>query len=140
MANGLNLKQGSVLQLTGICAVDVDENKRPVAFRLLLRSPSDIKIIKGAPWWTPQNVLFLFGAFAISVVLSLGWVISLRRRVQQQTYRLNLKMASELAIKEKLEYVLRATNDVLWDWDVVGSQGQSHCHNFAATESLTRIG
>jgi hypothetical protein len=38
-------------------------------------------------------------------------------------------MVSELAIKEKLEYVLRATNDVVWEWDIRGT-------NFASTKIL----
>ncbi|HEX4807826.1 MAG TPA: response regulator [Bryobacteraceae bacterium] len=117
-ANGLNLREASVLRLKGICSVEVDESKRPVSFRLLLRSAADVEIIQEAPWWTLQHALILIAAFAIASVLAIGWVLSLRRKVRQQTEGLKLRMASELAIKEKLEYVLRATNDVVWDWDI----------------------
>ena len=118
----LNLKEGSLLRLKGICAVDVDDNKRPVSFRLLLRSAKDLEIIRSASWWTLQRAVILLAAFSTASILGLGWVVSLRRRVRQQTDRLDLRMASELAIKEKLEYVMRATNDVVWDWDIGGRE------------------
>jgi signal transduction histidine kinase/CheY-like chemotaxis protein len=121
-ANSMRLETGSVLQLVGICAVEVDEDKRPVSFRLLLRSSSDVNIISQAPWWTPPHAFLVVGAFGLAGVLGIGWVVSLRRRVQTQTDRLNTRMASELALKERLEYVLRATNDVLWDWDAAQSK------------------
>lgn len=102
-ASSVDLKPGSVLELTGICAVDVDEGKRPVSFRLLMRSPADIKVIRSAPLWTPRNAAFLVAALGISGILGLAWVISLRRRVRKQTERLNMKMTAELVVKEKLE-------------------------------------
>ena len=118
----LNLKEGSLLRLKGICAVDVDDNKRPVSFRLLLRSANDVEIVQSASWWTLQHAVILLAAFSMASILGLGWVLSLRRRVRQQTDRLDLRMASELAVKEKLEYVMRATNDVVWDWDIGGRE------------------
>ena len=36
------LREGSVLQLTGICTIEVDENSQPVRFRVGLRSFFDV--------------------------------------------------------------------------------------------------
>jgi two-component system sensor histidine kinase/response regulator len=97
-AAGLNLKQASVLQLTGICAVEVDDLKVPISFRLLLRSASDVRIVNRAPWWTLQHSLVALAALAIVGILGLTWNLSLRRRVLDQTKELvRAKQAAEAA-------------------------------------------
>lgn len=97
-AADLNLAQGSVLQLIGICAVEVDDGKQPISFRLLLRSSGDVRVVHHAPWWTLQHALMIVAALAIASLLSLAWMLSLRRRVQQQTRELlKAKWAAETA-------------------------------------------
>ena len=48
-------RNGSLVELTGICRFKVDENHRPVGFAVLLRTPEDIVVLKPAPWWNPQK-------------------------------------------------------------------------------------
>ncbi len=86
------LAEGSILRLTGVCSAQVDSSKlylllgqEPVAFRLLLRSPQDVKVLKRAPWWTTRHTLTVLGVFALTMLAGLGWVTVLRRRVQKQT-------------------------------------------------------
>jgi len=79
------LPEGSVLSLTGICAIHVDRRLKPVSFAILLRSGPDIVILKQAPWWTLRRTLLLLAFLAgVTVVVAL-WVIVLRSRVEQQT-------------------------------------------------------
>lgn len=78
--------QGSTVRITGICVTDFDEfNQRPLGFRLVVRSPDDIKILHPGPWWTPIRVLTLVVILVLGVTLTLLWVIFLRRRVASQT-------------------------------------------------------
>jgi len=85
---------GSLVQLTGICNVRVDENRNPVGFALLLRSPDDIVVLQQAPWWNLQRTLFLLGFTALLAVGILVWVGMLRRRVAQQTETIRATLES----------------------------------------------
>ena len=80
------LEEGSVLHLTGICAVQptggLRFTKDAVGFRLVIRSPQDIQVLHAAPWWTVQRTLALS---TVAVVITFTWIIFLRRRVARQT-------------------------------------------------------
>jgi len=85
---------GSLVQLTGICNVRVDENRSPVGFALLLRSPDDIVMLQQAPWWNLQHAFYLLGFTALVAVGILVWVGMLRRRVGQQTETIRATLES----------------------------------------------
>ena len=87
-------RTGSVVQLTGICNVRVDENRNPVGFALLLRAPDDIVVLQQAPWWNLQRTLILLGLTALMAVGVLVWVGMLRRRVGQQTETIRATLES----------------------------------------------
>jgi PAS domain S-box-containing protein len=87
-------RTGSMVQLTGICNVRVDENRNPVGFALLLRAPADIVVLQQAPWWNLQRTLILLGFTALLVVGVLVWVGMLRRRVAQQTETIRATLES----------------------------------------------
>jgi diguanylate cyclase (GGDEF)-like protein len=83
---------GSKLRITGICsaALDTQTNVRAgvavtKSFRILMRSPADVAILEQPSWWTPSHALVVL-ALALTVTLAvLGWVVVLRRRVEEQT-------------------------------------------------------
>ena len=80
-----SLRNGSQLQLVGVWSVETDENGRPAAYRLLLRSAADIVVLQQAAWWTRQRVLVLLGFFGGVILLVLLWAAVLRRRVKEKT-------------------------------------------------------
>jgi PAS domain S-box-containing protein len=80
-----SLPNGSLLQLTGVWSVETDENGRPAAYRLLLRSPADVAVIQEAAWWTRERVLVLVAFLAGIIFLILLWAAILRRRVEVKT-------------------------------------------------------
>lgn len=80
-----SLRNGSQLQLVGVWSVETDENGRPAAYRMLLRSPADIVVLQQAAWWTRQRVLILLGFLAGAMSLVLLWAAVLRRRVKEKT-------------------------------------------------------
>jgi len=85
-----NLKDlgiGSVLQLTGICSVQVDENRQANGFTIMLRSPADIVVVRRPSWWTVQHAWTVLGCTGVMVLAVLGWVASLRRRVREAQRR-----------------------------------------------------
>jgi diguanylate cyclase (GGDEF)-like protein len=57
----------------------------PASFRILMRSPSDVVVIKRASWWTPTHALVVLALAFCATLLVLAWVVVLRRRVERQT-------------------------------------------------------
>jgi diguanylate cyclase (GGDEF)-like protein len=83
--SGDDLRIGSVLRVTGICAVNVGFDRNPTSFSILLRSPQDIVVLKRGSWWTAGHLLVLSAALFSAIVLAAIWVSMLRIRVRQQT-------------------------------------------------------
>ena len=84
-------KIGSRLRVTGICSVRVDARsnvRQGVAvtksFRVLLRSPEDVVVLQRPSWWTPGHALIVLALALIVTLVVLGWVMVLRRRVEEQ--------------------------------------------------------
>ena len=103
------LQPGTVLRLTGICAVEVDQSHDlilPRTFRLLLRSPADVVVLKGAPWLTADRVAPLLAGTAVLIAAALAWVGLLRKRVSTQTGDLVFKTI-------QLQEANRATREAL---------------------------
>ena len=80
-----DLRAGSILLVTGICAVNVGFDRNPTSFSILLRSPQDIVVVKRGSWWTAGHLLVLSVALFSAIVLAAIWVSLLRIRVRQQT-------------------------------------------------------
>ena len=78
-------QEGAWVRLTGICLVETDALGAPVSFRIQLRSPQDIVVVKKAPWLTMNRALSVLGILAAGILVILGWVAILHRRVQSQT-------------------------------------------------------
>ena len=59
---------GSLVQVTGICATKVDIAREPKGFRVLLRSTSDVVVLKSAPWWNEQHAKMVVVAMGFALV------------------------------------------------------------------------
>ena len=72
---------GSILLLTGICAVHSAPNsdRIPLSFEILLRSPKDIAILENASWWTPAHARWIVLLLVISLLSLSGWLAIVRR-------------------------------------------------------------
>ncbi|MGO9270754.1 MAG: PAS domain S-box protein, partial [Terriglobia bacterium] len=98
-----SLRPGSLLELTGIRRIEVDENRVPRAFSLLLRSPGDVVVLKRPPWWSVRKVLAALAMLMAAVVAVLGWVAVLRRRVRSQTELIRQRLESEAALAKRYQ-------------------------------------
>ena len=86
-------KDGSLLRITGICALHVDSlatsanegRLRPDSIKLLLNSTENIQILHAPSWWTPQHALKAFSFAVFMACIALAWIFVLRRQVEQQT-------------------------------------------------------
>jgi two-component system sensor histidine kinase/response regulator len=89
-----HLAIGSLVAVTGVGEVQVDEYKEPRAFRILLRSPGDVLVLQAPPRITVERALAAVGVLAGLVLLGFFWVRSLRRTVRSQTTRITAQIES----------------------------------------------
>ena len=88
------LRVGSLVRLTGICDIGVDESRAPASFGVLLRTPEDVVVIQQPPWLTLQRAASLLGLTGLVILSALIWVALLRRRVANQTETIRAALES----------------------------------------------
>jgi signal transduction histidine kinase/CheY-like chemotaxis protein len=114
------LRNGSLIQLTGVCQVQADRSQQnqtgraPIqSFRFLLRSPKDVAVLTNPPWWSRTHVLALVAAMAVILLTAFIWVVVLRRRVRQQTEFIRRQLQTEASLKEAAQAANRAKSEFL---------------------------
>jgi signal transduction histidine kinase/CheY-like chemotaxis protein len=110
------LRKGSLLRLTGLTSLKVDESALvvvPIGFSILLRTPQDITLLEPSPWWTAQR-LQTAGLGALVLVLgTTSWIVILGRRVRAQTADLQKsKELAEQASRAKSEFVANMSHEI----------------------------
>jgi len=80
-----SLRDGTLLQVTGICTIEVDEDQQPVRFRMRLRSTQDVTVILMPSWWTLSRTFAVIGSMILAIFIVLAWAATLRRRVHEAT-------------------------------------------------------
>jgi signal transduction histidine kinase/CheY-like chemotaxis protein len=113
------LRSNAALELTGICSVDTESfvhygvGSLPLAFKLFLRSPADIRVVRAAPWWTPGRAMLIAFGLALAICAALAWISLLRRKVQKQTAELRrAQAASETANRAKSEFLANMSHEI----------------------------
>ena len=94
------LSPGSELEVTGVVATDWKFDpmqwpiKIPDRMTLIVRSADDVRVVRSAPWWTPQRLAILLGGVLTLLAGALAWAWLLRRRVRVQASLLAAEMRS----------------------------------------------
>jgi len=114
------LRNGSTLKLTGVCTVQaepvfisVNNQRVPQSFRIYLRSPGDVAVVRAAPWWTSKRTLGVVGLMALVIATALAWVVVLRRRVRVQTAELQRSKEAAEEAKEVAESAERRSRAII---------------------------
>jgi signal transduction histidine kinase len=63
-AEPLKLRKGSLLKLSGVSALQMDENRQARGFQILLRRSSDVVVLEGPPWIELKHVVLLVALLA----------------------------------------------------------------------------
>ena len=70
---------GSKVEVTGVCVTRADSSHEPNGFKILLRSDSDLVILKAAPWWNAEHAKAVVSAMGFAIVV-LGVLLTFFRR------------------------------------------------------------
>jgi len=108
-----SIRNGSVVQLTGVSLVEVDENREPKGFRILLRTANDVVLLQSPSWWTRGRIAGLMMMLAGIILLSALWVAILRRRVDERTKTLR-------ASEERYRELFENASDLVFTTDMQG--------------------
>ena len=122
-------KRGTTFKIVGICSVKSATERRgilwegfssPGSFRILLRSPQDLVVIKSPSWWTPTHAIGVLGFAVTLTMVILAWVFVLRKRVDEQTHVIRqqleeaakLRGAAEDANRTKGEFLANMSHEI----------------------------
>jgi signal transduction histidine kinase len=84
---------GSQVLVTGVCDDDASataagqqspRSQSLASVSILLRSPHDVSLVSGPPWWTWRRTAIMAGTLLATLALALLWVHALRRRLERQ--------------------------------------------------------
>jgi hypothetical protein len=70
---------GSWLRVHGICVLGEGEGANGAAFTLLTRSPADIEVLAGPPWWSGPRILRLIIPLVLLLLLGLFLYLRIER-------------------------------------------------------------
>lgn len=88
------LVPGAEVRFTGLCDLSFAEGTPKLnliditGFRLWLRSPQDIAVLRSPPWWTAGRLLAVLLTVGLVLVLALASNLALRRLLRRRTRRL----------------------------------------------------
>jgi signal transduction histidine kinase/CheY-like chemotaxis protein len=108
-----SLRESTLLQITGICTIEIDEDQQPVHFRMRLRSTQDVVVIRLPSWWTLSRTFTLIGSMVLAIFVVLAWADTLRRRVREATKALQgAKEAAETANEAKSTFLATMSHEI----------------------------
>jgi len=107
------LEEGSVLRMRGICLSGATYTENRLPFALIVRSPDDVEVLSGAPWWTAEHLAIMaVGMLALGFLIHVLYSHADQRRraaVLQERERLAHEMHDTLAQSfAGLDFKLRA--------------------------------
>jgi len=116
-----SLREGSLVQVTGVCSLHLGKERNPRAFRILLGSRDDIVVLRPPPWWTLKRALGVLGIMSGLVLGGLAWVMMLRRQVRERTMGVREWLRREAALKERYCDLFENASDVIFTSDLNGN-------------------
>jgi signal transduction histidine kinase len=109
----LSIPLNSEVQITGICLVRSGGLwQTPQSFRMLLRLPQDVVVLRAPSWWNLRHTLWLLGITGAVLLVVMVWVVVLGRRLQEQMSIIRQKLRSGAVLEER-NRIARELHDTL---------------------------
>ncbi len=98
----LSVPLNSQVRITGICLVQNGGLwSIPQSFRLLLRSPQDLLVLRAPSWWNLNHTLWILGATVGVLLVVIAWIFVLGRRLRLQMELIRQKIRSGAVLQER---------------------------------------
>ncbi len=100
---------GSEVAVEGICLIErgsswrAGESWRAKSFRILLRSPRDVVILRSPPWLNVRRMLWMAGALGFIALAASAWVAVLHRQVAERTRQLEAQIQERQRAERRRE-------------------------------------
>lgn len=88
----LALVPGSLVELTGVCAVQTGFDGHSDTFNLLLNGATDIRVVQQPSWWTPERSIMVVVLLLLLIAAVLGWAQRLRGHVKESRSTLSTSL------------------------------------------------
>jgi len=109
----LAIPLNSEVQVTGICLVRSGGLwQTPQSFRMLLRLPQDVVVLRAPSWWNLRHTVWLLGIMGGVLLAVIVWVVVLGRRLQEQMAVIRQKLRSSAVLEER-NRIARELHDTL---------------------------
>lgn len=110
----------SIVELTGVYELVRDERREPSGFRMHLRTPNDVKILRHPSWWTPKRTLMVIIGLVASISVAVAWLVALRRRVAAQTSLIREQLEKEAQLEARNREIVGNASDLIFTVDLNG--------------------
>jgi signal transduction histidine kinase len=100
---------GSVVQVSGICLLESDQDGKIKTVRILLPTSHDVKILETPDWLTPRHLLTSLAIVSGILLLAISWSVMVSQK--------NLKLGTLVSEKELAQKELQQAHDLL-EWRV----------------------
>jgi signal transduction histidine kinase len=104
-----SIPNGSLLEVSGICLLQMGEEGKLETVQILLPSASNIRILQEPSWWTPNRLLAGLAILLIILMVAMAWSIMILRK--------NSALRTSVAEKIKAQKELQKAHDLL-EWRV----------------------
>jgi signal transduction histidine kinase len=109
----MSIPLNSRVKITGVCLVRSGGLwSIPQSFRVLLRSPADVAVLRAPSWWNLGHALWLLGLAVGALLVVLAWVVVLGRRLREQMALIRQKLRSGAVLQER-NRIARELHDTL---------------------------
>ncbi len=109
---------GAFVEITGACELDFPNQLdpigvyRPNGLHLWVSSPSNVRILRSKPWWTPERFTIALASTAMLALAGLGGVAMLRRQIKQKVGIIARELETN-AISTERDRMARDLHDTL---------------------------
>jgi two-component system, sensor histidine kinase and response regulator len=113
-------RNGSLLEFTGVSVLQTDADRSPQTFRLLLRTPADVKLLESPPWWNLKNALTLLAVMGLFLLAIMVWAALLRRKVREQTAVIREQLKHESALEKQYRDLFENAHEMVFTLNLQG--------------------